>query len=199
MRLLFLACLLAVAGNAPAQTADAMKVASAASAQIGVTTQYDPAYSRLAYPMGDVPLERGVCSDVVIRAYRKAGVDFQKLLHQDMRSHFSAYPKKWGLKKPDSNIDHRRVPNLEVFFSRQGKAIADRLTAESFQPGDIVSWRLDNGLAHIGIVSSKKSMFGSRPLVIHNIGQGAQEEDVLFSWRIVGHYRWFKTAGPNQR
>ncbi len=194
MRALFFAWLCLCAPLSWAQTNDALKASAAARSQIGVTTIYDPAYSRMAYPMGDVPMGRGVCSDVVIRAYRKTGVDLQKLVHQDMRGHFSLYPKIWGLKKPDSNIDHRRVPNLELFFKRQGKALNLPQVSDSYKPGDIVSWRLDNGLAHIGIISDKKSMFGSRPLVIHNIGQGTQEEDVLFSWRIVGHYRWFNAG-----
>ncbi len=195
MRAWFFACLFLVSGVVSAQTADALKVVGAGRSQIGVTTAYDPAYSRLAYPMGDVPKERGVCSDVVIRAYRKAGIDFQQLVHKDMRANFSVYPRIWGLKKTDSNIDHRRVPNLEVFFKRQGKALKLVQVSESYKPGDIVSWRLDNGLAHIGIVSDKKSVIGTRPLVIHNIGQGTQEEDVLFSWKIVGHYRWFNVLG----
>jgi len=198
MRSLVFALLCLCAPLCPAQTNDALKVSAAARSQIGITTTYDPAYSRMAYPMGDVPLARGVCSDVVIRAYRKVGVDLQRLVHQDMRVHFSAYPRIWGLKKPDSNIDHRRVPNLEVFFKRQDKALNLPQVSDSYKPGDIVSWRLDNGLAHIGIISDKKSMFGSRPLVIHNIGQGTQEEDVLFSWKIVGHYRWFTGTGATR-
>ena len=198
MRKLVLALLCLCAPLCSAQTNDALKASTAARSQIGVTTIYDPAYSRMAYPMGDVPMARGVCSDVVIRAYRKVGVDLQQLVHQDMRAHFSAYPKIWGLKKPDSNIDHRRVPNLEVFFKRQRKALQLPQVSDSYKPGDIVSWRLDNGLAHIGIISDKKSMFGSRPLVIHNIGQGTQEEDVLFSWKIVGHYRWFNNTGAGR-
>lgn len=195
MRTLVFAWTLLFACFASAQTSDALKVVNAARAQIGVTTAYDPAYSRMAYPMGDVPLEHGVCSDVVIRAYRKAGIDFQRLVYKDMQAHFPAYPKLWRLKKPDSNIDHRRVPNLEVFFKRQGKSLVVTDLTENFKPGDIVSWRLANGLAHIGIVSNKKSLIGGRALVIHNIGHGTQEEDVLFAWRIVGHYRWFNTAG----
>jgi uncharacterized protein len=198
MRILVLVCLFLFASLAAAQSREAVKVAVAARSQIGITTAYDPAYSRIAYPMGDVPQTRGVCSDVVIRAYRKAGIDLQQLVHEDMQKHFSAYPKIWGLKKADPNIDHRRVPNLEVFFKRQGKSLTDLQTADSFRSGDIVSWRLNNGLAHVGIVSDKTSLFGSRPLVIHNIGQGTQEEDVLFSWRIVGHYRWFNASGVIQ-
>lgn len=198
MRTLILLLLVSLSGLVSAQSAEALKAVNAARSQIGVTTAYDPAYSQLAYPMGDVPMQRGVCSDVLVRAYRKAGVDFQVLVHKDMQNNFSAYPKLWGLKKTDANIDHRRVPNLEYFFRRQGKALSDVLTAESFKPGDIVSWRLGNGLAHIGVVSDRKSIFGSRPLIIHNIGQGTQEEDVLFAWRIVGHYRWFNTAGTSR-
>jgi len=198
MRTLLIAWLFLFACCASAQQGDGVKVASAARSQIGVTMAYDPAYSRIAYPMGDVPQSRGVCSDVVIRAYRKAGIDLQVVVHEDMQKHFAAYPKIWGLKKTDSNIDHRRVPNLEVFFKRQGKSLTDLQTADSFKPGDIVSWRLANGLAHVGIVSDKKTLFGSRPLVIHNIGQGTQEEDVLFAWRIVGHYRWFNALGAHR-
>lgn len=194
MRPLVFAWLFSFASIAFAQSDDGLKAVTAARAQIGVTTIYDPAYSRLAYPLGDVPKERGVCSDVIIRAYRTAGVDLQLLVHQDMQANFFRYPKLWSLKKADSNIDHRRVPNLEVFFNRQGKALADLRTADNFKPGDIVSWRLDNGLAHIGIVSNKKTLLAARPMIIHNIGQGTQEEDVLFAWRIVGHYRWFSTA-----
>ncbi|MGH8050107.1 MAG: DUF1287 domain-containing protein [Methylococcales bacterium] len=198
MRGLVFVWLFLVSGLVTAQTSEASKVVAAARSQIGVTTTYDPAYSRLSYPMGDVPLERGVCSDVVIRAYRKAGIDFQQLVHKDMQANFSLYPKIWKLKKTDSNIDHRRVPNLEVFFKRKDKALNLPQVSDSYKPGDIVSWRLDNGLAHIGIVSDKKSLFDSRPLVIHNIGQGTQEEDVLFSWRIVGHYRWFRADGASR-
>ena len=198
MRTLVFACLFLFANLVAGQSNEALKVVTAARAQIGVTTTYDPAYSRIAYPMGDVVQSKGVCTDVVIRAYRKTGIDFQQLVHKDMQANFSKYPKLWQLKKTDSNIDHRRVPNLEVFFKRQGKALNLPQVSESYKPGDIVSWRLDNGLAHIGIVSDKKSLFGSRPLVIHNIGQGTQEEDVLFSWRIVGHYRWFNVPGANR-
>jgi uncharacterized protein len=198
MRVLIFTSLFLVSGFVSGQSADALKVVSAARSQIGVTTTYDPAYTKLAYPMGDVVQSKGVCTDVVVRAYRKVNVDFQALVHQDMKTNFSKYPKIWGLKKTDTNIDHRRVPNLEVFFKRKGKAVALANTGENFKPGDIVSWRLDNGLAHVGVVSDKKSSFGLRPLVIHNIGQGTQEEDVLFAWKIVGHYRWFNAAGANR-
>lgn len=164
-------------------------VAVAARAQIGVTTGYDPAYRKLAYPGGDVPASTGVCCDVVIRALRTAhGFDLQKAVHEDMRAAFAAYPKKWGLKKPDANIDHRRVPNLQTFFQRRGWSIAVTTAGADYQPGDIVTWDLGNGLAHIGIVSDRSAKSGT-PLAIHNIGRGAQQEDVLFAWTITGHYR----------
>ncbi|HFU8552032.1 DUF1287 domain-containing protein [Escherichia coli] len=157
---------------------------------MGSTLFYDPAYMQLTYPGGDVPQERGVCSDVVIRALRSQKVDLQKLVHEDMAKNFADYPQKWKLKRPDSNIDHRRVPNLETWFTRHDKTRPISKNPSDYQAGDIVSWRLDNGLAHIGVVSDGFARDGT-PLVIHNIGAGAQEEDVLFSWRMVGHYRYF--------
>ncbi|MTH47631.1 DUF1287 domain-containing protein [Escherichia alba] len=171
-------------------------VAQAARQQIGKTLFYDPAYVRLAYPGGDLPLERGVCADVVIRALRSEGVDLQRLVHEDMRKHFSAYPQKWKLTRPDANIDHRRVYNLETWFNRHNKALPVTAVYSDYQPGDIVSWRLDNGLAHIGVVADRYAADGT-PLIVHNIGAGAQLENVLFSWRIIGHYRYFtdRTAG----
>jgi uncharacterized protein len=163
-----------------------------ARTQIGVTKTYDPAYVRLPFPNGDVPMDRGVCSDVVIRALRKQSVDLQQKVNQDMRANFSVYPKIWGLRKADSNIDHRRVPNLETFFRRQNKEIKTTGQAQHYQPGDVVSWDLNGrGLTHIGIVSDRKSADGKRYLVIHNIGAGAREEDVLFAWKQRGHFRWF--------
>jgi uncharacterized protein YijF (DUF1287 family) len=163
--------------------------AKAARAQVGVTTGYAPAYRQLAYPGGDVPATTGVCCDVVIRALRSAhGFDLQKAVHEDMSAQFSAYPKKWGLKKPDANIDHRRVPNLQTFFARRGWSLATGKNAVEYRSGDIVTWDLGNGLAHIGVVSDRRAKSGT-PLVIHNIGRGAQEEDVLFSWTLTGHYR----------
>lgn len=167
-----------------------LAVASSAKQQVGKTLFYDPAYSRISYPGGDVALERGVCADVVIRALRSQQVDLQQLVHDDMKAHFSAYPQKWKLTRPDTNIDHRRVFNLETWFARHHKSqpVSDSLA--DYLPGDIVSWRLDNGLAHIGIVADERAWDGT-PLVVHNIGSGAQLENVLFSWRIVGHYRYF--------
>jgi uncharacterized protein YijF (DUF1287 family) len=189
----FAVCLLALATQVVrAQPTSALDVARAARAQVGVTRDYDPSYVRMAYPGGDVPRDRGVCSDVVVRAYRAANVDFQKLLHEDMRANFSAYPHLWALRAADSNIDHRRVPNLQRFLQRKGKELPISDHPDDYMPGDIVSWRLPNGLAHIGIVSDQRvNSFEATPLVIHNVGRGAQEENVLFAWPQTGHYRWF--------
>lgn len=162
---------------------------SAARAQLGVTIGYDPSYQRLDYPGGDVPLRTGVCSDVVIRAFRAGlGIDLQKVLHEDMRTHFTSYPAHWGLRRPDRNIDHRRVPNLRRYFERQGWALRVTDAAQDYQPGDIVSWRLPGNLSHIGIISDRVGISGV-PLVIHNIGAGTQEEDILFLFEITGHFR----------
>lgn len=185
--------LLSLAGPVRAATNGA-DVVAAARAQVGVTTIYDPAYVRLAYPGGDVPKERGVCADVVVRALRTTGVDLQRKLHEDMKANFAAYPKNWGLKKPDPNIDHRRVPNLMTWFKRQGQAVAITKTGADYLPGDVVTWQLPGGLFHIGIVSDRKVRDGSRPLILHNIGRGAQEEDLLFTYDIIGHYRPYPAA-----
>jgi len=159
-----------------------------AKQQINVTTSYDPAYRKLAFPMGDVPLHTGVCTDVVVRAYRHQQIDLQQLVHNDMKKAWNTYPKRWGNKGTDTNIDHRRVPNLENFFKRHGKSLSLTDVAD-FKAGDIVTWRLPRNLPHIGIVSDKKSSDGV-PLIIHNIGSGTQEEDILFKYQIVGHYRY---------
>jgi uncharacterized protein YijF (DUF1287 family) len=153
---------------------------------------YDPAYFRIDYPGGDVPADRGVCTDVVVRAYRKLGIDLQKGVHEDMKAHFSDYPDNWGLRKPDTNIDHRRVPNLMVFFSRHGKSLPVTDQAGDYLPGDIVCWRLPGGAAHIGIVVDRKTAVGKRLKVVHNIGMGQVLEDCLFDWKIIGHYRYGK-------
>jgi uncharacterized protein len=166
-------------------------LAASAIAQTKITTIYDPAYVRLDYPGGDVPAERGVCADVIVRAFRYAGVDLQKLLHEDMLAHFAAYPKRWGLRKPDRNIDHRRVPNLLTFFARQGKTLAITNDSDDYLAGDVVVWDLGGGLVHTGIVSADKTLLLGHPLVVHNIGGGAQLEDVLFAWKIIGHVRYF--------
>ena len=171
------------------------RMLAAAHAQIGVTVRYAPAYVRLDYPGGDVAVDRGVCSDVLIRAMRAVDVDLQVAVHRDMRAHFSDYPRHWGLTRPDANIDHRRVPNLERYFERSGKSLPLSRDPADFEPGDFVSWRLDGGQPHIGIVSDQRSADGLRPLIVHNIGAGTQLEDVLFEWKMSGHFRYF--AGPS--
>ena len=160
--------------------------------QAGVTTGYDPSYVSVPYPGGDVPIQTGVCSDVVVRAFRKAGIDLQKLVHEDMTRTFHAYPTRWGLSRPDTNIDHRRVANLMTYLDRQGKSVSISQNKADYLPGDIVTWDLGNGVDHIGIVSNLWSESEQRGLIVHNIGAGTKVEDVLFSWRITGHYRYFK-------
>ena len=151
---------------------------------------YNGAYMKLDYPGGDVPANIGVCTDVLIRSYRAAyGFDFQKAVHEDMKANFSTYPKNWSLKRTDRNIDHRRVPNLETYLIRQGASLGISREPSDFQPGDIVSWRLAGGLPHIGIVSDRKAADGT-PLIIHNVGAGPQEEDVLFLYKMNGHFRF---------
>jgi uncharacterized protein YijF (DUF1287 family) len=166
------------------------KIVAAARKQVGVTVRYDPAYVTLAYPGGDVPKERGVCTDVIVRAFRDSlSQDLQKLVHEDMRANFSAYPKNWGLSRPDKNIDHRRVPNLRAFFKRRGFSLPVTKDPADYRPGDIVTCTVPPNLPHVMIVSDKKTDKGV-PLMIHNIGAGAQEEDVLFEFPLTGHYRW---------
>jgi uncharacterized protein len=162
----------------------------AARAQIGVTVSYDPGYRRISYPLGDVPLDRGVCSDVIIRAYRAFGVDLQVLLLRDRTYAWGAYPNPWRTRSPDRNIDHRRVPNLATYFRRHGVVVAERKDPKAFLPGDVVTWDLASGVPHIGIVSDQRNPSGV-PFVVHNIGHGAQEEDVLFAYRLTGHFRYF--------
>ena len=169
--------------------ASSSPLVEAARKQIGVTVIYDPAYVSLRFPGGDVPSDRGVCTDVVIRAFRSAlAVDIQKELHEDIKNHFSDYPKRWGLKTPDKNIDHRRVPNIQTFFKRKGYSMDISLPRTSFLPGDIVTCIIPPNLPHIMIVSDRKSDQGI-PMVIHNIGAGAQEEDRLSDFPITGLYR----------
>ncbi|MFZ2754817.1 MAG: DUF1287 domain-containing protein [Lysobacteraceae bacterium] len=162
---------------------------NAARRQIGVTVSYDPAYTRIPYPGGDVPESRGVCTDVVIRALRTQRIDLQQRVHEDMRAHFALYPQKWGLRGPDRNIDHRRVPNLQMWFARQGWSLPITARAADYRAGDLVTWMLPGNLPHIGIVSDRKTMLGATPLIIHNIGRGTREEDILFDHNITGHYR----------
>jgi uncharacterized protein YijF (DUF1287 family) len=185
---LLMSSLVALAGPATARNAD---IVNAARAQVGVTRLYDPAYRKLAYPGGDVSPERGVCTDVVVRALRKSrAIDLQRLVHEDMKAHWSEYPnqRRWRLAKPDPNIDHRRVPNLMTYFRRAGYGLTPARDASGYLPGDIVAWDLGRGVLHVGIVSDRKAVTGT-PLVVHNIGAGAREEDILFRYAIIGQYR----------
>ena len=158
--------------------------------------RYEPAYVRIPYPGGDVPADTGVCTDEVIRSYRALGVDLQKEVHEDMVQNFSTYPRKWHwlLGKPDSNIDHRRVPNLMVFFQHKGESLPTTSHAADYNPGDLVTWDLGGGVPHVGIVVDQRAASG-RYMVVHNIGQGPRMEDVVFDWKITGHYRYY---GPNR-
>lgn len=151
---------------------------------------YDPSYFTIPYPNGDVPLDKGVCTDVVIRAYRKLGIDLQQEVHEDMVANFNLYPNKWGLSRPDPNIDHRRVPNLMVFFERFGATLPITNNSADYQPGDIVCWNLGGAITHIGIVVDQKSRDGKRFMIVHNIGGGQVLEDCLFNFKIIGHYRY---------
>lgn len=188
--MVLLLCLLPAVAQATPTPAE--RLVAAAYAQIGVTRLYDPSYRRIAFPGGDVPLERGVCSDVIVRAYRAIGIDLQRLVHEDMRQHFADYPHLWKLAAPDANIDHRRVANVAAFFARHGGKLTLSSAAADYRPGDMVTWRLPGGLAHIGLIADR--MIDGRPLVVHNIGAGAQLEDVLFAFPITGHYRYFPGA-----
>lgn len=178
-------------GTAASSTAPALSppLVTAARAQVGQTLRYDPAYVVLPYPGGDVPADRGVCTDVIVRALRQQGIDLQARIHEDMRSHFNDYPALWGLARPDRNIDHRRVPNLMRWFDRQGWQQPLSLQPADYAAGDIVAWKLNgHGLLHVGIVSDRRRTDGT-PLILHNIARGTQEEDLLFQHRIIGHYR----------
>lgn len=153
---------------------------------------YDGSYHQIKYPGGDVPENIGVCTDVVIRSYRKVGIDLQKLVHQDIKANFLKYPSKkiWGLSRPDTNIDHRRVPNLQVFFSRFGQELPISNKAEDYLPGDLVTWMVPGNLPHIGIVTDKYNEETGNPIIVHNIGRGPKLEDMLFLFQITGHYRY---------
>jgi uncharacterized protein YijF (DUF1287 family) len=165
------------------------KIASAARSQVGKTLRYDPSYETLSYPKGDVDIAGGVCTDVVIRALRSGlGVDLQKVVHEDMASNFRRYPQSWGLRGPDKNIDHRRVPNLQVYFKRRGYELTVTQDMKDYKAGDLVTCIVPPHLPHIMVVSDRITEAG-RPLVIHNIGAGAQEEDRLFEFELTGHYR----------
>jgi hypothetical protein len=164
--------------------------------QTRVTAVYDPSYVKISYPGGDVPIDRGVCADVIVRSFRSTGLDLQQLIHEDMRRNFGEYPKNWGLRKPDANIDHRRVPNIATFLTRKGKSLPITRRAEDYVPGDIVTWRIPGNRDHIGIVVNVPVAATRRHRVVHNIGSGSRLEDVLFAFPITGHYRYF--APPQQ-
>lgn len=170
------------------------QVVAGAIARLGTTLTYDPAYVGIAYPHGDVPDYSGVCTDVVVRSFRKAGVDLQQAVHEDMRANFAVYPPNWGLTGPDPNIDHRRVPNLMTFFERHHAAQPITRNPENYQPGDVIAWRLSNGLLHMGVVINERSKDNQRYLIVHNMVDGTEKGDVLFVWKIVGHYRYKPTA-----
>jgi uncharacterized protein len=152
--------------------------------------QYDPSYFVIPYPNGDIPSSKGVCTDVIIRAYRITGIDLQRKVHEDMKQNFHRYPELWGLKKTDRNIDHRRVPNLMKFFERFGVSLGLSTDTKNYVPGDIVTWDLGDGISHIGIVVNKKSTDNSRYLIVHNIGNGQELSDCLFAYKLTGHYRY---------
>jgi len=175
----------------PPQAPDLVRqVIAAAVAQTAQRVRYDGSYRRIPYPGGDVPPEIGVCTDVVIRAFRAAGIDLQQRVHEDMTRAFAAYPRLWGLERPDPSIDHRRVPNLQAYFRRRGVARPVRSDPGDYAAGDLVTWMLPGSLPHIGLVIDKRSPDGRTPLVVHNIGNGPEVEDVLLQFPITGHYRY---------
>ena len=185
-------CLMLLPAAARAE-ATARRLIDAAIFQTTQNVSYDGRYFTIPYPNGDVPAHLGVCTDVVIRAYRALGLDLQKLVHEDMKARFDLYPRLWGLTRTDTNIDHRRVPNLQVFFKRHGRALPVSGNGADYRPGDLVTWNLrgDGGsLPHIGIVTDRKSADGQRPLIVHNIGAGPRLEDMLFDYKITGRYRY---------
>ena len=186
--LIIIGCLIAPLLVSGQDEAFAEKLSDAAIALTNDRVVYDPSYFSIDYPNGDVPEGKGVCTDVVIRAYRKLGIDLQKEVHEDMKANFGIYPKIWGLKSTDKNIDHRRVPNLMKYFERHGKVLPKSENADDYKPGDIVCWNLGGATTHIGIVVDKKSADGERYLISHNIGNGQELSDCLFTYRIIGHY-----------
>jgi len=190
--LVFLMAQYSNAENITSNTGKTRQLIAAAIAQTQDNVTYNGAYFKITYPMGDVPTQYGVCTDVIIRAYRKLGIDLQELVHEDMRGNFSLYPakKNWGQTKTDTNIDHRRVPNLQTFFTRHGKKLNASDKPQDYQTGDLVTWILPGNLPHIGIVTDRRSADGQRPLIVHNIGAGPQLEDMLFAYSISGHYRY---------
>lgn len=191
MRHCFIICFFVFTGTSHAQSAVSFydQLADSAATLTLDDVRYDAAYYSIDYPYGDVPKEVGVCTDVIIRAYRKLGIDLQQSVHEDMKANFNVYPDMWGLTATDSNIDHRRVPNLMRFFERKGKSLPID-TSALYEPGDIVCWNLGGGIHHIGIVSNTRSNDHRRYLIVHNIGQGQVLEDMLFDFTIIGHYRY---------
>ncbi|MFO1438025.1 MAG: DUF1287 domain-containing protein [Verrucomicrobiaceae bacterium] len=175
--------------HAPADDSVPSKLVHAALDRTHQVVRYDPAYVKLDYPGGDVPADTGVCTDEVIRSYRKLGFDLQKLVHEDMKRHFAAYPKHWGLSAPDKNIDHRRVPNLQVFFKRQGASLPVTQNGSDYLPGDLITCTVAGKLPHIALVVPAPDG-SSTPWIVHNIGQGPQCENRLFEFPLTGHYRW---------
>ena len=177
-------------GGLRSQNAEGLALSDCAISLTEQSVRYDPSYFPIPYPGGDVPSDRGVCTDVVIRAYRGMGIDLQVDVHEDMRRHFAVYPQLWGLSRPDPNIDHRRVPNLMTFFHRHEAELPISELAADYWPGDVVSWSLGGAITHIGIVVDRWSEDGERPLIVHNIGAGQVLEDCLFRYKIIGHYRF---------
>lgn len=188
--LMTLASLAALAQGSDANFAK--RLVAAAIQREHHTVRYDPKYVRIPYPGGDVPADTGVCTDEIIRIYRAVGIDLQKEVHEDMSANFSSYPtrRRWLRTSPDSNIDHRRVPNLNTFFRRKGRTLPITKQAEEYAPGDIVTWDLGGGIGHIGMVVDLRHRLTRRYMVLHNIGEGPRIEDVLFNWRITGHFRY---------
>jgi uncharacterized protein YijF (DUF1287 family) len=186
------AIVLLLATGPPAQAQDDFpsSLVDAAIERLSHRETYDGSYRRIGYPNGDVPDSVGVCTDLVVRAYRGVGLDLQQLVHEDMRDNFDAYPEIWGLRAPDTNIDHRRVPNLQTFFSRHGEVLPVTASAADYRPGDLVTWMLPGNLPHIGIVAERRSVDGLRPMIVHNIGAGPALDDILFRYEITGHYRY---------
>ncbi|WP_221392427.1 DUF1287 domain-containing protein [Dyadobacter sp. NIV53] len=182
--------LLFITNSLFAQATFENRLSNATISLTGQKVKYDPKYFSISYPNGDVPADRGVCTDVIVRAYRKLGIDLQKEVHEDMQNSFARYPKNWGMKTTDKNIDHRRVPNLMKFFSRKGTELAISQNADDYKSGDIVCWNLHGGITHIGLVVNRKSSDGKRNLIVHNIGGGQVLADCLFTYRIIGHYRY---------
>ena len=187
----FLSLLLGAQAEAPQRAAELLdRVVAAAVSQTTAKVEYDGSYRRIGYPGGDVPSSIGVCTDVVVRAYRAVQIDLQQRVHEDMRAAFQAYPKLWRLARPDSNIDHRRVPNLQVFFQRRGAELPATKNPQDYTPGDLVTWMLPGNLPHIGIVTSQRTADGQRPIIVHNIGNGPDLEDMLLRYPITGHFRY---------